>query len=79
MARHRSFSFEFKRQVVLDFLEDREGMRELARKHGTQYASEGYREILAQHGFIGSMSRRGNPYDNAKAGYAAKELIRLPL
>ena len=24
---------------------------------GTQYASEGYREILAQHGFIGSMSR----------------------
>jgi putative transposase len=45
----------------------------------TQYASEGYREILAQHGFIGSMSRRGNPYDNAKAGYAAKELIRLPL
>jgi putative transposase len=30
---------------------------------GTQYASEGYREILAQHGFIGSMSRRGNPYD----------------
>jgi transposase len=33
MARHRSFSFEFKRQVVLDFLEGREGMRELARKY----------------------------------------------
>jgi transposase len=33
MARHRSFSFEFKRQVVLDFLEGPEGMRELARKH----------------------------------------------
>jgi hypothetical protein len=33
MARHRSFSFEFKRQVVLDFLGGREGMRELARKH----------------------------------------------
>ena len=33
MARHRSFSFEFKRQVVLDFLEGREGMRELARRH----------------------------------------------
>ena len=33
MARHRSFSFEFKRQVVLDFLEDREGMRELTREH----------------------------------------------
>jgi transposase-like protein len=33
MARHRSFSSEFKRQVVLDFLEGREGMRELARRH----------------------------------------------
>ena len=33
MARHRSFNFEFKRQVVLDCLEGREGMRELARKH----------------------------------------------
>jgi transposase-like protein len=33
MARHRSFSFEFKRQVVLDFLEGRTGMRELARQH----------------------------------------------
>ena len=33
MARHRRLSFEFKRQVVLDFLEGREGMRELARKH----------------------------------------------
>jgi putative transposase len=41
---------------------------------GTQYASEGYREILAQHGFIGSMSRRGNPYDNAKAESFMKTL-----
>jgi transposase InsO family protein len=40
----------------------------------TQYASEGYREILAQHGFIGSMSRRGNPYDNAKAESFMKTL-----
>jgi Transposase IS116/IS110/IS902 family len=39
-----------------------------------QYASEGYREILAQHGFIGSMSRRGNPYDNAKAESFMKTL-----
>jgi hypothetical protein len=33
MARHRRFSFEFKRQVALDFLEERAGLRELARKH----------------------------------------------
>jgi transposase len=33
MARHRSFSFEFKRQVVLDFLEGRAEMRGLARQH----------------------------------------------
>ena len=30
MARHRSFSFEFKQQVVSDFLEGRVGMREMA-------------------------------------------------
>ena len=33
MARHRSFSFEFKRQVVLDFLEGRTELRGLARQH----------------------------------------------
>jgi putative transposase len=34
---------------------------------GSQYAADRYREILAAHGFVGSMGRRGNPYDNAKA------------
>jgi putative transposase len=34
---------------------------------GSQYASELYRQLLADHGLVGSMSRRGNPYDNAKA------------
>jgi transposase-like protein len=33
MARHRRFNFEFKRQVVLDVLEERVGLREVARKH----------------------------------------------
>lgn len=33
MARHRSFSFEFKRQLVTDILERRVGMREMARQH----------------------------------------------
>jgi putative transposase len=34
---------------------------------GSQYAAELYRGILAAHGLAGSMGRRGNPYDNAKA------------
>jgi len=34
---------------------------------GAQYAAEPYRWKLAEHGLVGSMSRRGNPYDNGKA------------
>jgi putative transposase len=34
---------------------------------GGQYASEKHRRLLAAHGLLGSMSRRGNPYDNSKA------------
>jgi putative transposase len=34
---------------------------------GSQYAAQGYREALLRHGLVGSMGRRGNPYDNAKA------------
>jgi len=33
MARHRSFSSEFKRQLSREFLEGRVGMHELARRH----------------------------------------------
>ena len=32
---------------------------------GVQYASNAYKEELKQHGMIQSMSRSGNPYDNA--------------
>lgn len=32
---------------------------------GTQFASAAYRQLLAQHGLVASMSRRGNCYDNA--------------
>ena len=41
---------------------------------GSQYASEAYRTLLAAHGLTGSMSRRGNPYDNAKAESFMKTL-----
>jgi transposase InsO family protein len=34
---------------------------------GTQYACSDYTELLADHGITASMSRVGNPYDNAKA------------
>ena len=34
---------------------------------GSQYASGPYRNKLQHHGLKGSMGRRGNPYDNAKA------------
>ncbi|HEY5203037.1 MAG TPA: DDE-type integrase/transposase/recombinase [Roseiarcus sp.] len=34
---------------------------------GSQSAAQGYREVLLRHGLVGSMDRRGNPYDNAKA------------
>jgi len=41
---------------------------------GSQYASEVYRTLMAAHGLKGSMSRRGNPYDNAKAESFMKTL-----
>ena len=41
---------------------------------GSQYDAAAYRELLAAHGLIGSMSRRGNPYDNAQAESFMKTL-----
>jgi transposase InsO family protein len=32
---------------------------------GSQFASAAYRQLLAQHGLLASMSRKGNCYDNA--------------
>ena len=32
---------------------------------GSQYAAQAYRALLSEHRLIGSMGRRGNPYDNA--------------
>ena len=41
---------------------------------GSQYASEPYRTVLREHGLVGSMGRRGNPYDNAKTESFMKTL-----
>lgn len=41
---------------------------------GIQYASEGYMELLREHGIAPSMSRTGNPYDNAKCESFIKTL-----
>src|SRR5215472_14504641 len=40
----------------------------------SQYAADDYRAELAKHGLPGSMGRRGNPYDNAKAESFMKTL-----
>lgn len=41
---------------------------------GVQYASHEYVELLTKHGIVISMSRRGNPYDNAHAESFIKTL-----
>ncbi len=41
---------------------------------GVQYACADYRNLLDQHGIRGSMSRPGNPYDNAMAESFIKTL-----
>jgi len=41
---------------------------------GVQYASKDYTDELLKHGFKISMSRKGNPYDNAKAESFMKTL-----
>jgi putative transposase len=46
---------------------------------GSQYAAEDYRAELAKHGLTGSMGRRGNPYDNAKAESTRLSMTSPPL
>jgi putative transposase len=41
---------------------------------GSQYAADDYRAELSKYGLRGSMGRRGNPYDNAKAESFMKTL-----
>src|SRR6202046_162375 len=46
---------------------------------GSQYASELYRHLLAEHGLVGSMGRRGNPYDNAKNPSSERQVCAVDL
>lgn len=41
---------------------------------GSQYAAEKYRDRLCEAKLVGSMGRRGNPYDNAKMESLMKTL-----
>ena len=41
---------------------------------GAQYAADEYSSLLAQHGIQISMSRKGNPYDNARTESFMKTL-----
>ncbi|RWX09295.1 hypothetical protein EHI42_27490 [Rhizobium hidalgonense] len=50
------------------------GARSAPFDRGSQYAAELYRQLLTDRGLIGSMGRRGNPYDNAKAESFMKTL-----
>jgi len=62
-----------RRQLALDALKmavaDRQPRYGLIHHsdRGSQYASMEYQQLLAQHGIISSMSRRGNCWDNAVA------------
>ncbi len=41
---------------------------------GSQHAAEANRKLLAEHGLVGSVGRRGNSFDNAKAENFMKAL-----
>ena len=68
-----SMSESLECQLALDALKMALAHRQPARglihhsDRGVQYASQQYQQLLAQHGIIGSMSRKGNCWDNAVA------------
>ncbi len=61
------------RALVIDALQVALGRRDASRgllhhsDRGSQYASNEYQQLLEREGFVCSMSRRGNCYDNAVA------------
>ncbi len=69
----RSISSRMKAQLVCDALrmavwQRRPGTGLVVHSdRGSQYASRDYRRLLKAHGFVGSMSRKGDCWDNAVA------------
>jgi len=68
-----SLSSRISRQLVLDALEMAVGLRRPGpglihhSDRGVQYACGDFQKLLKRHGMVPSMSRKGNPYDNAVA------------
>jgi putative transposase len=68
-----SLSERLERELVLDALTMGLAQRRPARgllhhsDRGSQYASQEYQQLLAHHGILSSMSRKGNCWDNAVA------------
>ena len=68
-----SIGTRMKAQLVCDALQMAIGQRQpdagliVHSDRGSQYASKAYRRLLKAHGFVGSMSRKGNCWDNAVA------------
>lgn len=68
-----SLSSRLGRKLTLDALEMAVGRRRPAAglihhsDRGVQYACRDFQRLLARHGMVASMSRKGDPYDNAVA------------
>jgi putative transposase len=68
-----SLSSRISRQLVLDALEMAVGLRRPGTglihhsDRGVQYACGDFQQLLKRHGMVPSMSRKGDPYDNAVA------------
>lgn len=66
-----SMANNMKEQLVLDAFIDAKGRNKCDQglivhtDQGSQYTSYSFQKLLAQNGAISSMSRKGNPYDNA--------------
>jgi transposase InsO family protein len=68
-----SLSSRISRQLVLDALNMAVGLRRPGTglihhsDRGVQYACGDFQQLLKRHGMVASMSRKGDPYDNAVA------------
>jgi putative transposase len=69
LAMDRTISGDLTRQALIQAILQRNPGKGLIchSDRGSQYAANDYKAILAEHAFIGSMSRKGNCWDNAVA------------